>query len=315
MEKRKKGLGRGLQALIDSEKSNIENQDTQNITITSEIHENILLHVDINSLIPNPYQARTVFNEKKLKELSSSISQHGVLQPIIITRPPEEIQSNDEKEKKYIIIAGERRWKASIKAGLTQIPALFINVNITKNMETSLTENIQRENLSPIEFAKSLNAYLEVSSYTHEEAAHFLGKSRSVITNSLRLLTLPPQIQDAIHIGDISQSHARLLLTLEKKEQLHILNEILSHSLNVRQTEIAINSLHTQKKIATSKKSSHSQNSKNISFIKEIEQNLIEKFGTKAYISGTMSEGKIVLHFYNKDDLQRLLEQLDISLS
>ncbi len=310
MEKRKKGLGRGLQALIESETIDTEKKNTQISSL--EIHENTLLHVSVDSLSPNPYQARTLFNEERLEELASSISQHGILQPIIIAFPPKEAQKKDKTE--YIIIAGERRWRASKKAGLTQIPALLIHVNVTKNMEAALTENIQREDLSPIEFAKSLNAYIEISSHTHEEAARLLGKSRPAITNALRLLTLPSQIQDAVHSGQISQSHARLLSGLEKNNQLYVLNEILSHSLNVRQTETIIASLDTQKEKKKESKS-HTSHSHSSSFTKEIEQLLIEKFGTKVSFLGNMNEGKITLHFYNKDDLQRLLHQLDISLS
>lgn len=305
MEKRKRGLGRGIYALLSDTENNINNEEKK-----PEHYEIIpnhtLLQVETSMLSPNPHQARKNFDEEKIEELSISIEKQGILQPLIITK------HTDNEEKKYTIVAGERRWRAARKKGLKRVPAIFIELDTLKNIEASLTENIQRENLTPIELAKALKTLSDVGNLTQEELAKKLGLSRPVITNCIRLLSLPDYIQDAIETHTISQSHARLLLQLLPSEQKKAFEKIVSSSLNIRETEELIQAM---RQAGRSKKKALSPKKKADPHIKMLEQNFVEKFGTQVVFSGSQEKGVISFHYYNEEDLSRLLEIFGVSLS
>lgn len=211
-----KTLGRGLSAFLDLENA-LENGDTATQTITN---------LNISKISPNPYQPRRTFNEENLRSLAASIKQSGVLQPILVKK----ISDND-----YQLVAGERRFRASKIAGLSEIPAIITEVNNKEQLEIAILENIQREDLNPIDEAEGYKRLIDEFHYTQEQLSEILGKSRSHITNMLRLLTLPEKIQDHVRIGDITFGHARAIIGLEDAPK--IAEKIISESMSVRDTE------------------------------------------------------------------------------
>ena len=211
MSKLKRGLGRGLSSLIGETKS----KNTSNV-------------VPINDLIKNKFQPRKIFDEDKLNDLSKSISERGILQPIIV-------RDHTQQNGKYEIIAGERRWLAAKKAGLTDVPVVITNVNDLKSLEFAIIENVQRDDLNPLEEAQGYQRLIDEFSYDHEKVSKFIGKSRSYITNSLRILTLPKSILSQIEKREISAGHAKILVGLSNAE--FIANKIIEKKLSVRQAE------------------------------------------------------------------------------
>ena len=196
-------------------------------------HEEVVF-LDVNDIIPNRFQPREVFEDRPLKELAVSIREHGVIQPIIVR------QTND----KYEIIAGERRYKASCLAGLTKIPAIIRNLDDKETSKVALLENLQRKNLNPLEEARTYKKILEVDDMTQEELARTMGKSQSAVSNKMRLLSLPDEVQDALMKDNISERHARALLNVEDAEkQKKLLNEIITNKMSVRQLEGMINDM------------------------------------------------------------------------
>lgn len=211
-----KTLGRGLSAFLDLENAS-GNGDTATQTITN---------LNISEISPNPYQPRRTFNEENLRSLAASIKQSGVLQPILVKK----ISDND-----YQLVAGERRFRASKIAGLSEIPAIITEVDNKEQLEIAILENIQREDLNPIDEAEGYKRLIDEFHYTQEQLSEILGKSRSHITNMLRLLTLPKKIQDHVRIGDITFGHARAIIGLEDAQK--IAEKIISESMSVRDTE------------------------------------------------------------------------------
>ena len=215
---KKGGLGRGLGEIFDEMTSAYENELPT---------ENAMEEIPIVQIKINPYQPRKVFNEASIKELSSSIKRHGLLQPIVVTKDMDE----------YILIAGERRLRASKMANLAHIKAVITDVDPGRFHELALIENIQRENLNPIELAQSFSALLDEHDLTHEELSQQVQKSRTQITNTLRLLTLTANVQDALTHEKISQGHAKILIGLDAKEQELMVNSIIGQKLSVREVE------------------------------------------------------------------------------
>ncbi len=341
MEKRKNRLGRGIHALLQNEsqdaiseldltlteptKQKAANKQTAAVAAkpqtapkqaatargaSTELPLQTLLFLKVDSLSANPFQPRKQFNEERLEELSASIREQGILQPLVITDNPDLKQSS--KKKTHIILAGERRWRAAKKAGLDSVPAIYVKATASKNIEASLTENIQRENLNSIELAKSFHALLELRSCTQEDLAKSLGLSRPVVSNTLRLLTLSPEIQSAIEEQRISQSHARLLLQLKGAAQKDLFQKIQDNSLNIRETEDLLQqSLHGKKtgqKQGPTKKGKQGKEA----HLQELEQQLVEKFGTRVVLSGSIEKGFLSLYYYSKEDLARIAEILDV---
>ncbi|MHB1160505.1 MAG: ParB/RepB/Spo0J family partition protein, partial [Chloroflexota bacterium] len=212
MAKERGGLGRGLSALIPSGNSNA------------------LVEIDLDRISPNPRQPRTLMKEEALADLAESIRQHGVLQPLIVTRAGQN----------YTLVAGERRWRAARLAGLRTVPALVKDTSPHQMLELALVENIQRQDLGPLEEAAAYRQLLEEHGLTQEEVARRVGKSRSAVANSLRLLNLPPEAKSALEEGRITEGHARTLLSLPTAEQqLQLLKSMLSSTVTVRQAEEA----------------------------------------------------------------------------
>ena len=242
----------------------------------------------------NPYQPRKVFDEEALKELSESIKEHGVFQPIIVKK----------SVKGYNIIAGERRTKASELAGLKTVPAIVRDFSDEEMMQVALLENLQREDLSAIEEAKAYKSIIESLRLTQDELAKRLGKSRSHITNMLGLLRLPLSVQDMVLYGKISMGHARVLSKLENSEQIEDLaNKVVSENLSVRDLEVLTN----ESSYVRSTPSSKPRKSKEYKYVEDA---MKEKLGTKVAISGN----KIKISFVTKEDLNRILEILNIEV-
>lgn len=288
---KRRALGRGLEELFYNEPIDYNKVEEKIIDTTPK--EEIIM-VKLEELRSNPYQPRKVFDEKALEELANSIKEHGVFQPIIIKK----------SIKGYEIIAGERRVKASIMAGLKEIPAIVRDFDDSAMMEIALLENLQRENLNALEEAMAYKKLLESLALTQEELAKRLGKSRSHITNMLGLLTLPEIIQNEISNQKITMGHARVLSKLEDEEQQKLLaTKIIDEGLSVRQLENLTNS--EEKYVRTHKiKKNKPENNE----YKYIQEELCDRFGTKVKVKSN----KIEISFVNGNDLNRLLEIMNI---
>ncbi|MBT2687248.1 ParB/RepB/Spo0J family partition protein [Bacillus sp. ISL-47] len=276
-----KGLGKGLNAFFN----NIEAEK-----------EETLKEVKIKELRPNPYQPRKVFEKEAIEELKQSIMEHGILQPIIVRK----------SIKGYEIVVGERRYRAAKEANLETVPVVVKELNEQQMMELAVLENLQREDLTPIEEAAAYQLLMDKLKVTQEELAKRLGKSRPHIANHIRLLSLPPKIQELISDGKISMGHGRALLGLRKKEKLPALVEkTIKDGLNVRQLEQLIQQLND-----VSRETKKPKVQKDI-FIKERESSLRERFGTTVHIKQSKNKGKIEIEFFTKEDLERIIELLD----
>ena len=289
---RRKALGKGLEELFNSE---ILDYSTVEEKIVNETPKEEIIEVNIDELRTNPYQPRKIFDEKALEELSNSIKEHGVFQPIIIKK----------SIKGYEIIAGERRVKASQKAGLKTIPAIVRDFNDTQMMEIALLENLQRENLTAIEEAQAYQKLQETLSLTQEELAKRIGKSRSHITNMLGLLTLPKIIQDDLNDKKITMGHARVLSKLQDSEQQEELaKRVISEGISVRELEKL-----TMEPTIIKTNPQKKKQEKNSQYV-YLQTELSEKLGTKV----TIKKNKIEISFVNDNDLNRLLEYMNIEV-
>lgn len=275
-----KGLGKGINALFNTVDSNEETVE----------------EIKIKDLRPNPYQPRQTFDEDALSDLKESIQQHGVLQPIIVRK----------SIKGYDIVAGERRFRAAQQAGLTTIPAIVREFSETLMREIALLENLQREDLSPLEEAEAYASLLDHLSVTQEELAKRLGKSRPHIANHLRLLTLPDEVQKLIADGTLSMGHGRTLLSLKNKNKLApLVKKIVDEGLNVRQVEKLVQQLNENVPRETKKKEAPKDR-----VLKERESFLQNYFGTSVSIKKQKKKGKIEIEFLSNEDLERILELL-----
>ena len=276
-------LGKGLSAVfgtdIDDALSGIQNSSNSNSK------ENIM----ISSIRVNPYQPRKAFDDEKLKELSESIKQHGVIEPLVVRK----------SVSGYELIAGERRLRASKLAGLKEVPCAVVEMNDDQMMEVALLENIQREDLSPVEEAQGYEALIKKLNYTQEELSKRVSKSRSYITNSLRLLKLPNKVLDMINNNEISMGHARALITLEDEDKIiELASKAAKEGLSVREVE------------KLSKKNNDKPTKKvkdEDPFLKEVRNNIEKKFNTQVEVTSKT----IVIHYNGNDDLNRILEEMD----
>lgn len=288
---KRKALGRGLEQLFSNEVIDFEKFENETINTASESD---IKQINLDEIRSNPYQPRKSFNDDTLKELSESIKEHGVVQPIIVKK----------SIKGYELIAGERRTKASRLAGLKTIPAIIKDFDDNEMMEIALIENIQREDLNPIDEALAYSNIINVTKMTQEEFARKFGKSRSHVTNMLGLLDLPEKTKDLIEIGKISMGHARCLSKLSDVDKIYELQEkIVKEGLSVRQLENLINESDLPKKNKIVKK----ENNKHYSMFENI---MREKIGTRVKISSK----KIEIPFDSAKDLERILEILDIRI-
>lgn len=284
MAGRKRGLGKGLSALLPSEP--MEN-------LLEEEHEQAgIWDINIDLIEANKAQPRKQFDKKALEELKKSIEEFGILQPIIVRK----------KKDKYEIIAGERRWRAAKAAKLQTIPCIIRTTDEREAMKLALIENVQREDLNPIEEAVAYKSLLDDYSLTQDKLAKTLGKSRSYIANTVRLLNLDLEIADYIESGKLTAGHGRALLSIEDKEtRLATAEDIINKQVNVRQAEdMAKKAKKTRSRPATKKDP----------FIVDIEEELMRNLGTKVSLTTRKKGGKIEIEFYNNEDLERILEIL-----
>ena len=287
METKKRALGRGLEQLFNGENLDLEQIEK---TIYEESTNEEIVELNLSDLRANPYQPRKVFDENALRELSESIKEHGVFQPIIVKK----------SIKGYEIIAGERRVRASKLAGLEKIPAIIRDFNDTQMMEIALLENLQRENLNVIEEAIAYKSMLEKLNLTQDELSKKVGKSRSHITNIIGLLKLPKEVQKMVIQNSITMGHARMLSKLDDEERIkELANRIVNESLTVRDIE---------KVSSEEKKKKPINRRENSSEYKYVEDMLREKLDTKVKVSDL----KIEISFSNTADLNRILEVLNI---
>lgn len=282
MVAKKSALGKGLGALIPEKEE-------------KQINEGVK-EVDINEISPNEEQPRKNFDLEKIEQLSQSIKEHGIIQPIIVKREGEY----------YRIVAGERRWRAARLAGLKKVPIIEKELTDKETMEISLIENIQREDLNPIEEALAYKKLINEFGLTQEELSKRVGKSRPAITNSMRLLTLDSRVIDMILNQDITEGHGKIIAGIEDKDlQYEIAIKVVNDGLNVRQTEKLIQSLGNKKTEKTK------TDSKDI-YIKDIEARLKSVLGTKVSINKGRKKGKIEIEYYSEDDLQRIIDLFHI---
>ncbi len=273
-------LGRGLDALIPDLK-----------VVPGQTEE-----IEIDKIRPNPYQPRTSFDPERLKELVASIKEKGVVQPVILR----------VKGEGYELVAGERRLRAAREVGLAKIPAVIREIAESEMLEIALIENIQREELNSIEEAEAYQQLVSHFGFTQEDLAQKVGKDRSSVVNSLRLLKLPPQIQDLLRKGELSAGHARAILGLEGySQQIEAAERVVRYGLSVRKTEVLINRL----KRDSSKRSTPLTKRRDAA-IQACEEELMEILGTKVRIEPGRKKGQIIVEYYSLEDLERIVEAL-----
>lgn len=279
---RKSGLGRGLDALIPQSESALPSGG--------------ITQIPIENIAPNPHQPRGHIDASELAELAASISEHGIIQPLIIT---ESSQTN-----RYTLVAGERRLVAARQAGLRQVPAIIREASEQQLVELALVENVQRTDLNPLEAAEAYRQLSEDFGLSHEEIATRVGKSRTTITNTLRLLNLPESIQKSLVGGEISEGHARALLSLPTPQaQSAALQVIIKRDLNVRQTEELVRQM-TGQRIERPPKPEPAPE------IKALEERLRSHLGTKVSLNRRRKGGTLVIHFYSDEELDALIEAI-----
>lgn len=278
----KRGLGKGLGALIPG-----GGVFSGGRTI---------VNVDINRVVPNPRQPRTKFSKESLKELADSIKEQGVIEPILARM----------REGKYELVIGERRLRAAKLAGLSIIPTIIKDFTDEQSLELSLIENLQREDLNPMDEAEGYEKLSSEFNFTQEEIARRVGKDRSTIANLLRLLSLPPKIKQSLRKGEITVGHARSLLSLEDPEkQLEIWKQIIKNNLTVRDVEILITGVPEKPKVKRGgRKRIYTQNVE----LNALVETLTTHLGTKVKIFGTQERGRIEIEYYSKEDLERIIE-------
>ena len=291
MENKKRALGRGLEQLFNNENLDV---DALEKTIYETATNEEIVELDLFDLRPNPYQPRKVFDDEALMDLSNSIKEHGVFQPIIVKK----------SIKGYEIIAGERRVRASKLAGMEKIPAIIRDFTDEQMMEIALLENLQRENLSAIEEAYAYKAMIENLHLTQEELSKKVGKSRSHITNILGLLRLPAEVQKTVTLGKLSMAHARVLSKLESQDKiLELSDRVINDKISVRELEEMTTSKEVEKKVKISRREPSPT-----SDYKYVEDILRDKLDAKVRITDT----KIEIRFTNTADLNRILDIINI---
>lgn len=287
MAAKKKGLGRGLDALLPE---------------ADELLPNVVQEIPVGDIDPNTEQPRRSFPEEAMTQLSASVKEQGILQPLLVVEQP---------GGRYRIVAGERRWRAARQAGLATVPCIVRDMDMIRQMEVSLIENLQREDLNPMEEAAAIRALMQQCGYTQETVAARLSKSRPVIANLLRLLTLPKEVAQMVREGQLSAGHARVLAGLEREEdKIALARETLAKGYSVRQLE--------QLAALRREAESHGQAAHKVNNarplppeLKELEGRVRETLGMRATLSGNAKKGKIVLQYYSQEELERLYEVLE----
>lgn len=295
----KKVLGRGLGAFFpdyEEEGSNKQQGDSSGTYLDPKKRVNVVLHIPVQDIRPNPHQPRKEFKEDSLEELAGSIKKHGLIQPITVRYIG---------EKRFELISGERRLRATKLAGIEEIPAYIREVDDEEIISFALIENIQREDLNPMEVAMGYKRLVDELDYTQAEVAEKVGKNRTTVTNMLRLLNLPAFIQAGLRDNKISMGHARALISIDNSEdQEKIFNKAIDQDYSVRQIEKAVRSLGDKK----SQKDREENDDENRAFYNEISSRLRRKLSTKVNIKSKKNGGEIRIEYYSDEELERLLE-------
>ena len=283
---KKFGLGKGLGALISENEENTNESGNK-------------LFIPLNKIKNNAEQPRKSFDNEKIAELAESIKNHGIIQPLIL------MKENDD----YVIIAGERRWRAAKMVGLKEVPAIIMDVTDKEVLEISLIENIQRQDLNPIEEALAYKKLIDNFNFTQEELSKRIGKSRTAITNCMRLMNLDDRVKEYIIQGVLSEGHGRALLAIDDGDlQYAIAQKVIDESLSVRELERLIKKVYATDK----KKKNDDDKVDNNIYYKNIEEKLQSYFGTKINLSHKKYKGKIEIEYYSEEDLQRILDMMNI---
>lgn len=300
------GLGRGLASLIPQKQASNNDDKGQSLNTArknvyqkkdEEVAEKNLsggvMEVEIGKISTNPFQPRTHFDEEKLKELSNSIKNHGIIQPLVVTRKGDDFE----------LIAGERRLQASKEAGLAKVPVVIRDIDNKEKLEWAIVENVQRHNLNPVEEARAYKRLMDDFDLTQEEVAKKMGKSRSVVANKIRLLDLPVDVQKSLVEGKITEGHAKAILALDdNQKRIALLDMIIKGGLTVRQAEKKTQELDSYKKKKTSNVDPK---------IRELEGKLTEKLGTRVKLKKSGEEGgKIIIDFYSEEELDGIMDRI-----
>lgn len=301
------GLGRGLEALMGDAQSQIKSvtnplsgSNLASLPAGVESDSNGTLWVSPGKLLSNPLQPRKVFDAQPLQELSDSIREHGVIEPVLI----------EEVSGSLYIVAGERRVRAAVMAGLDKIPVQIRSYDEKKRLTVALIENIQRTDLNPIEEARAYSVLMDLSNMTQDEVAKEVGKARATVTNVLRLLKLPPEVQELVSKGEISLGLAKALLSLESDSDIiSVAKKIVDERLTVREAERLVSKINHGAQVQ--KKTQKALDPATSATIASIEERFISKLGTKVSLRGDLSKGTIVIDYYSKADLDRLYNILE----
>ena len=307
----KKGLGRGLGAIfgediaaqaampVKTSKKGASATVEKKTEAENVSHETNLIKISL--IEPNASQPRKIFNEESLKELANSIQEHGVLQPILVKK----------KGRMYEIVVGERRWRASKMAGLKEIPAIIKDMDSKEAAEAALIENIQREDLGSVEEARAYKALIDEYDLTQEELAKRVSKSRTAVTNSMRLLQLDDEVLDLIESGELSAGHARAILGINgKRNQYKAAREVVNNGLSVRQTEKLVKTYNRQTSETSKKHEKTEEEKKREIFISAVETELTEIMNTRVSIKQNgVERGKIEIEYYSDDELNRIIDK------
>lgn len=294
------GLGKGLGALIPESEVEVrlEALEGREGEHRPPVPEG-LRSVPLGKLVPNPLQPRKTFDEAALEELASSIRRHGIIQPVIV---------EDSGDGTYLIVAGERRFKAAEKAGLREVPVVVRSFTPEKKLEIALIENIQREDLNPVEEAEAYKALMETARISQEEVAEKVGKSRPAVANALRLLKLPAEMLEALRRGDLSPGHARAVLAVgSDDDRWSLFRRILAEGLSVREAEALAADFNAGKRPAPARKPETVRKTLDPD-LRDLEQKLIGYFGTKVQVKGDSKKGSITIEYFSLDDLERVFD-------
>jgi ParB family chromosome partitioning protein len=299
---RKEALGKGIRSLLQNIDTDLSVTEKSLINSSSEKTNPAQARIPLHQIEANPDQPRHDFDDNALSELAASVKMHDIIQPITVAKMA---------SGKYRIIAGERRFRAAKIAGLADIPVYIRDVKDSKMLELALLENLQREDLNAIEIALSYRQLMEELDYTQDQLAERMGKERSTVTNYIRLLKLPPDIQAAVRNGTISMGHARALINVDMVDkQLYIFNEIRTKELSVRQTEELVRRIYTPKTAVN-----NSVKSKLPPSLKKIEDNLASHFSTKVKMThNKKGTGSITFDYYSIEELSSLLDKMQVSV-
>ena len=298
---KKQALGKGIRALLSNIDDELKETAAGVPAVSGATSSN--LRITLDQIVENPKQPRRDFDETALRELADSIKLHDIIQPITVVKLP---------NNKYQLISGERRWRASKMAGLKDIPAYVRTADDQEMLELALLENLQRENLNAMEIAMSYRRLMDECDLTQEQVGDRMNKERSTVTNYLRLLKLPPDIQKSVRDGELSMGHARALIGLEQvDQQLYAFREVKEKGLSVRQTEALVKNLATERSAGNG--NAAKAKTKLAPAYKRIEDNMASHFSTKVKLDRKQNgKGNLVIEFYSDEDLERIMEKMNL---